>query len=49
MSRSVISATIDYQKIANNARSIINTTKTPLMAVVKARYLVVQVILAPRC
>ena len=36
MSRSVISATIDYEKIANNARSILNTTKTPLMAVVKA-------------
>lgn len=36
MSEKVISATIDYQQITANARAIINGTKTPLMAVVKA-------------
>ena len=36
MAESIFSATIDYEQITKNARSIIAATKVPLMAVVKA-------------
>ena len=36
MAKSTCYATIDYGQITNNARAIINSTKVPLMAVVKA-------------